>query len=129
MFKNIKNIKNLERKVINFFGHVERRLSLAKKITLRDRALRVILGQQSQQACVTDLPTSAVAVPASVWNKLSDPEHPAEVPASVWKKLSHFFPFWQYQQAYVTQLSSSVAAVPACLWNKSPHFRLAVPAI
>ena len=37
------NIKNLDRKITDFFRHIQGRLSPAKKITLRDRALRVIL--------------------------------------------------------------------------------------
>ena len=35
------NIKIFDRIVTNFFLHIERRLSLAEKITLRGRALRV----------------------------------------------------------------------------------------
>ena len=43
-FQKYQNIKNLDRKVMDFFfRHIERRLSPAKKITLRDRALRVNL--------------------------------------------------------------------------------------
>ena len=41
-FQKYQNIKNIYRKVTDFFCHIEGRMSPAEKITLRGRALRVI---------------------------------------------------------------------------------------
>ena len=48
MFKNIKISKKIIEKLPILFRHIERKLSLAKKITLRDRALRVILDSMNK---------------------------------------------------------------------------------